>query len=189
MSTSGPSPASAMWNRLPLALTVRWLHGPGSWTADSAFTTMRRVLLGDLWLLAVADNLGAVAVGTDRRLVAVAAQHAEALGDRLAGPLQAGQALQPQDGDADRRAGQQHAGAGHDEERRPGPDAERDQPEGEGDAQQDEHQAAHEGGHAGQRPGQPAALQVPAQLGLGQVDLVADQLGHVLGGQGHEITE
>src|ERR1700726_2991445 len=157
MSTSGPSPASAMWNRVPLALTVRWLHGPASWTADSAFTTMTRVLpglaRGDLGLLAVAADRGPVAVGTDRGLVAVAAQHADALGDRLAGPLQAGQATQPQDGDADRRAGQQHAGAGHDEERRPGPDAQRDQPEGQGDAQQDEHQAAHESGHAGQRPG------------------------------------
>src|SRR5580704_10885779 len=167
MSTSGPSPASAIWNRLPLALTVRWLHGPASWTADSAFTTMTRVLpglaRGDLGLLAVAADLRTVAVGTDRGLLAVAAQHADALGDRLPGPRQAGQVLQLQQRDAHRRAGQQHAGAGHDEERRPGPDAERDQPEGEGDAQQDEHQAAHEGGHAGQRPGQPDPPHVAAQ--------------------------
>src|SRR5580704_11485469 len=98
MSTSGPSPASAMWNRVPLALTVRWLHGPASWTADSAFTTMTRVLpgltRGDLGHLAVAADLRAVAVWTDRGLLA--AQHAEALGDRLAGPAQAGQALQLQ---------------------------------------------------------------------------------------------
>src|ERR1700722_15426147 len=116
MSTSGPSPASAMWNRDPLALTVRWLHGPASWTADSAFTTMTRVLLGDLGLLAVADDPGAVAVGTDRRLAAGGAGQAEAPGDRLAGPLQAGQPFQPKAGGAARRAGQQHAGAGHDEE-------------------------------------------------------------------------
>src|SRR5579859_305952 len=140
MSTSGPSPASAMWNRVPLALTVRWLHGPASWTADSAFTGMTRVLAGlapgDLRLLPVAADPGTVPVGADRGVLAVAAQHAEALGDRLAGPLQAGQPPQPQDGDADRRAGQQHAGAGHDEERRPPPDAERDQAVREGDAQQ-----------------------------------------------------
>src|SRR5580704_1177513 len=156
MSTSGPSPASAMWNRLPLALTVRWLHGPASWTADSAFTTMTRVLpglaRGDLRLLAVAADLGAVAAGTDRGPLAVAAQYAEALGDRLAGPAQAGQVLQHQQCDAHRRGGQQHAGAGRDEERCPDPDAQRDQPEGEGDGQQDDHQAAHEGGHAGEPP-------------------------------------
>src|SRR3984957_17479499 len=115
MSTSGPSPASAMWNRVPLALTVRCVQGPGSCTADSAFTAIARALpglaRGDLRLLAVAADLGAVPVEADRGLLAVAAQHADALGDRLAGPLQAGQAPQPQDGDADRRAGQQHAGA------------------------------------------------------------------------------
>src|SRR5580704_12059898 len=111
-----------MWNRLPLALTVRWLHGPASWTADSAFTTMTRVLpglaRGDLRLLAVAADLGAVAVGTDRGLLAVAAKQAEALGDRLAGPAQAGQVPQHQVRDAHRHDGQQHAGAGRNEERR-----------------------------------------------------------------------
>src|SRR5271169_2464781 len=139
MSTSGPSPVSAMWNRVPLALTTRCVHGPASWTADSAFTTMARVLpglaRGDLGLLAVAADPGPVAVGADRGLLAVAAQHGDALGDRLPGPRQAGHVLHLQHRDADRRAGQQRADPGHDEERRPGPDAQRDQAEGEGDAQ------------------------------------------------------
>src|ERR1700691_5171936 len=114
MSTSGPSPASAMWNRVPLALSTRCVHGPACGTADSAFMAMKRVLpglaRGDLGL-AVAADLGAVAVGADRGLRADAAQHAEALGDRLPGPLQAGQAPQLQERNAHRRSGQQHAGA------------------------------------------------------------------------------
>jgi hypothetical protein len=117
------------------------------------------------------------------------AQHAQAFGHGLARFAQAGQPLQLHYGQAYPDAGQQDAGAGHDEERRPGPDAERDQAERQGDAEQDEHQAADEGGQPepGHRDAHPA--RVALELGLGQVDLVPDQLGYVLGGQGDQVAE
>ena len=62
-------------------------------------------------------------------------------------------------------------------------------PYAQGEAENDEHQAAGEGGHADQHRGQADPPYVFAQLALGQLDLVPDQLGHVLGGQGDEIPE
>ena len=41
-STSGPSPLSATWKRVPFALTDRCDHGPSTWTAESAGTVIRR---------------------------------------------------------------------------------------------------------------------------------------------------
>src|SRR5437763_16249839 len=41
MRTSGPSPLSAMWNRLPLELTDRCDHGPSRYTAEPPVTGIR----------------------------------------------------------------------------------------------------------------------------------------------------
>ena len=64
-------------------------------------------------------------------------------------------------GDPEHEDRQHHVGAGHDEERGPVPDTERDQAERQGDGQQHEHQASHEGGHDAQGPGQPDPLTSP----------------------------
>ena len=122
-------------------------------------------------------------------MLVVVAQHLQPFGHGRARLAQPGQPPQPQVGDPEQEDREQHVGAGHDEEGRPVPDAQCDQAERQGDGQQDEHQAGHEGGHDAQRPGQPDPLHVGHQLGLGQVDLVPDQLRHVLGGQGDKIPE
>src|SRR5687768_4502852 len=45
-STSGPAPASTTWNRLPLAPTKRWVHGPSTSTHDSSTWALMRDSLG-----------------------------------------------------------------------------------------------------------------------------------------------
>ena len=45
-STSGPVPASTTWNRLPLAPTNRWVHGPSTSTHDSSTWALMTDSLG-----------------------------------------------------------------------------------------------------------------------------------------------
>src|SRR5439155_3739884 len=118
-STSGPSPASAAWKRVPLAVIDRCAQGPPIWTTASAppGITVTSPGLGR-------GELRALAIG-----LIILAQYPEALGHGLARLLQPGQAPQPQVGDPEREDREHHVGAGHDEEGRPGPDSECDQAE------------------------------------------------------------
>src|SRR5437763_10367484 len=143
-STSGPSPASAAWKRVPLAEIDLCAQGPPIWTTASAPPAMTVTSPG----LARGD-LGLLAVG----LLAVAAEDPETLGHGLARLLQSGQPPQLQVGDPEYEDREQHVDAGHDQEGRPRPDAECDQAEPQRDGQQDEHQAGHEGSDAAQGPG------------------------------------
>src|SRR5882757_7927340 len=104
-STSGPSPASAAWKRVPLAEIDRCAQGPPIWTTASAPPGMTVTSPG----LGRGDR-GALAVG----LLAVVAQYPETLGHGLARLLQPGQALQLQVGDPEHGDRQQDVGAGHD---------------------------------------------------------------------------
>jgi hypothetical protein len=164
---------------VPFAETDLCAQGPPIWTTASAAGHDGHLTWSSR------GDLGALAIG----LLVVGAQHPEPLGHGLARLAQAGYSPQLQVGDPEHEDREQHVDAGHDEERGPVPDTERDQAERQRDGQQHEHQASHEGGHDAQGPGQPDPLDVVHQLALGQVDLVPDQLGHVLGRQGDEIPK
>src|SRR5208337_5520882 len=86
-STSGPSPTSAAWNRVPLAETVRWAQGPPIWTTAPAPPGIALTSPGlgrdDLWALAVG-------------MLDLAPQHLDPFSHGLARLTQAGQALHHQ---------------------------------------------------------------------------------------------
>src|SRR5690606_31910204 len=124
-STSGPSPASTTWKRVPPACTARCVHGPSiRTTASSGAITRHRPLVWS-WRLV-------------RRGLAVGAGDLLEVLDRPGGPLHPGQPLQlavPQEGRPQR---EEQVDDGHDEEGDP-----RRQPQGEevGERERGEDQA------------------------------------------------
>src|SRR5579875_3338319 len=141
-----------MWKRLPLALTVRWTHGPPICTAESVATVM--------------IPRSPLRTTGDLRPPGAVPQRRDALLDRGARPAQPGDAAHPDDGDQRGDPDQQEAGPGHDEERGPVPDAQRLEAIGEGEAEQDQHEAAHERRHAEQGRGHADPADVTAQFDL-----------------------
>src|SRR5215472_14039519 len=112
--TSGPSPLSAMWNRVPLAVTARCDHGPSAKTGDPPLPA-----------------IGSPGPGGRRTgRVLVAAQQRQVLLNRVPGLAQPGDPAECHVDDQHGQRAQDDIGPGDDKERGPVPDTQCDQAKG-----------------------------------------------------------